>query len=115
MKLFLVMMILTGTLLLSGCEKPKKTTVAVTRSELPPPLTPAQLRLKELTSAVKPGMLEDEVVRVAGEPKTVRTTPGGKTPLVWQYDLGDGTRFDVRFDKNHHVAVAELESSSRAQ
>ena len=111
---FLIM--LASVLGLTGCEKPKKTTVAtVHRDELPPPLSPVQQRLKELTNAIKPGMAEEDVLRIAGEPKSARTTTGSKAPLVWLYDLGDGTRFSVRFDKSNRVTVAELDGNSRAQ
>ena len=112
----ILLVLVTGALVLTGCEKPKKTSVAaVHRAELPPPLEPAQQRLKELTSAIQLGMVDEEVVRVAGEPKSARTTPGSKTSLVWLYDLGDGTRFAVRFDKSNRVTVAELDGNSRAQ
>ena len=112
----IVLVLLASTLVLTGCEKSKKTSVAtVYRAELPPPLSPVQQRLKELTSSIKIGMADEEVVRVVGEPKSSRTTPGSKTSLVWLYDLGDGTRFAVRFDKNNRVTVAELDGSSRAQ
>ena len=109
------MMILASALLVVGCEKPKKTTVAVHQDELPPPLTPAQQRLNQLTSVVKPGLTEEEVVHVAGEPKTVQTTPGGKTAALWQYDVGDGRWFVVRFDKSNHVASADSNNTGRAQ
>ena len=115
MKVPILILFLTGALLLAGCEKPKKTTVAVTRSELPPPPTPAQLRLKELTRAVQPGLTDDEVVRVAGEPQSARTTGGNQTSVAWQYELGDGNRFIVRFDKSNRVTIAGLESALRAQ
>ena len=115
MKLPLVISLLTGVLFLAGCEKPKKAAVAVHRAELPPPLSPAQVRLNQLTSALKPGLTEDEVVRAAGEPQSARSTPGSKVSVVWQYDLGDGNRFLVRFDKNKQVTVVGLESALRAQ
>ena len=116
MKVLLLLIVLTGTLGLTGCEETKKTAVvAGHRAELPPPLSPVQQRLKELTDSVKPGMADEDVLRIAGEPKSARTTPGSKTPLVWVYDLGDGIRFAVRFDKGNRVTVAELDGNMRAQ
>ena len=116
MKVLFVLIVLASSLVLTGCEKPKRTAVtAVHRAELPPPLSPAQQRLKELTNAIKPGMADEDVLRIAGEPKSARTTTGSKAPLVWLYDLGDGTRFSVRFDKGNRVTVAELDGNSRAQ
>jgi|GEM_PF-2184679 len=116
MKVLFVLIVLASSLVLTGCEKPKRTAVtAVHRAELPPPLSPAQQRLKELTNAIKPGMADEDVLRIAGEPKSARTTTGSKAPLVWLYDLGDGTRFSVRFDKSNRVTVAELDGNSRAQ
>ena len=116
MKVLFVLIVLASSLVLTGCEKPKRTAVtAVHRAELPPPLSPAQQRLKELTNAIKPGKADEEVLRIAGEPKFAQITPGGKKSLVWLYDLGDGTRFSVRFDKSNRVTVAELDGNSRAQ
>ena len=115
MNFHILMMILAGTLLVVGCEKPKKTAVAVHRDELPPPLTSAQQRLNQLIGVVKPGLTEEEVIHVAGEPKTVQTTPRGKTAALWQYDLGDGKLFVVRFDKSNRVASADLNNTGRAQ
>jgi len=116
MKVLFVLIVLASALVLTGCEKPKKTTgAAVHRDELPPPLSPAQQRLKELTNVIKPGMADEDVLRIAGEPKSARTTTGSKAPLVWLYDLGDGTRFSVRFDKSNRVTIAELDGNSRAQ
>lgn len=115
MNFHILMMILASTLLVMGCEKPKKTAVAVHRDELPPPLTSAQQRLNQLTNIVKLGLTEEEVIQVAGEPKSVQTTPGGKLAALWQYDLGDGRWFVVRFDKSNRVVSADSNNTGRAQ
>ena len=109
------MTLLVGTLLVVGCEKPKPTAATVHRTDLPPPLSPVQQRLKLLTDSIKPGITDDDVVRVAGEPKMAHAMPGSQTPVTWQYELGDGTWFVVRFDKHNRVSSAEPASAGRAQ
>ncbi|MEI8314575.1 MAG: hypothetical protein WCG79_03890 [Verrucomicrobiota bacterium] len=112
------MALLTGSTLWVGCGKSQDGAVAgnhTTNQTALVELEPWELRAKELTAAVKPGMTEDEVIAVAGDPKMVRTAFGGKTGDTWQYELGSGNWFNVQFNKNKRVDGAGLEGLVKPQ
>ena len=116
MKLFIVAAMVTGAVLLAGCGKPKPTPVAEEpHATVPAAVDPAQKRAQELSRALKAGMTEADVARVAGEPKITQTASGSRTPVTWKYELSEGIWFVVRFDKSNLVTVAELENGLRIQ
>ena len=88
---------------------------SVTNRAAPVVLEPWELRAKELTDVIKIGMTEDEVFKAAGDPKMVRTSFGGQTAAVWQYELGGGNWFNVQFNKSNRVESAGIENLVKSQ
>ena len=73
------------------------------------PAKPAwEAKAEELSAAIKPGMTQDEVLRIAGEPTEHRTVVSGETIQVWDYDLAPRTYFRVTFDARDRVISASL-------
>ncbi|MEI6085232.1 MAG: hypothetical protein WCS70_13155 [Verrucomicrobiota bacterium] len=98
--------ILASALLLIGCSKPEAPVPGVVQA-----VAAWEKRSAELSAAIKPGMTEDEVTKVAGNASRTKTLmTGGDALVMWEYDLGENNRFKVRFDKNGRVASARLES-----
>ena len=109
-RFWMMIVLATGWITFSGCHKGKtshETVAPATHPAGPVALEPWQKRLQELTTAVKPGMTEDAVTQVAGDPKWTSMTLGGAITSTWSYELGNGDVFLVRFDRNHHVVATE--------
>ena len=111
--------VLTGAVVGIGCGKPKATTAPgvnhATNGAAPVALDPWELRANELVAAIKTGMTEDEVVKVAGDPKMVKTAIGLHSGGTWQYELGDGNWLTVQFDKSNRVDTAGLTIPTKPQ
>ena len=115
---WILIVVLAGPALWIGCGKHKDAGVPgnnVTNQAAPVVLEPCELRAKELTDVIKIGMTEDEVFKAAGDPKMVRTSFGGQTAAVWQYELGGGNWFNVQFNKSNRVDSAGVENLVKSQ
>ncbi|MCG3148145.1 MAG: hypothetical protein PCFJNLEI_01587 [Verrucomicrobiae bacterium] len=100
---------LISLLLLCGCREPVAPLPPV--APAPASVSAAQTRLDELTAAIKVGMTEDEVVRAVGEAsRTKSRISGAITTVAWEYDLGDGRRYRIWFDRENRVTSARLDS-----
>lgn len=115
----LLLAMLAGSVFGVGCGKPKEVAAPVvdhaTNQAAPVALEPWELRAKELFAAIKTGMSEDEVVKVAGDPKMVKTAFGVHTGGTWQYELGDGNWLTIQFDKSNRVDTAGLTIPTKPQ
>ena len=114
---------LTGSLLWVSCGKPKEvaapaeptTNKSALGASVPVALEPWIAKAKELTADIKPGMTEDDVLKLVGDPTMVKTAIGVQGEAVWQYDLGSGNWFTVQFDKSNRVASAGLVNPIKPQ
>lgn len=98
--------------LLLGCGDPP---APVGERAAPPAPEPWRARYAELQRVIQIGMTEAEVLRVAGEPSRSKTFVGAEATTVWEYDMGAGARFKVRFDQSNRVARAEFNTQVKVQ
>jgi hypothetical protein len=92
------------SLLLTVCDQ--KAAAGVTGEKQSGPMW--KMRFDRYSRLVKDGMSEKEVTDAIGKPTEEQTISGNNSYVFWLYDLGNRTKFQVVFDKNHKVSFSRL-------